>query len=202
MELSLDVNLEPLWNWNVKQLFVYIVAEYDQDVTEEELQSALEYKIQYKKDYEKRKKAYLKRQRRQQQVADDEDDEDDFEEQEEHQDEAIDVPPSASLHKNHTRKTSVVLWDHIILKGENSHLKIDNLLNKYALVDIGNHLKNQKLKLSLRWHVTPYLGFMYFGQASTTFDFEMPNKYFSSGNQYNPQQGSNYPYDLDDLVYA
>ncbi len=72
LNFDMDVNLEQLFNWNVKQLFLYLTAEYT---------------------------------------------------------------------TKSNKINQVVLWDKIVLKGENTRLNLKNLKTKYNLWDDGDGLR-------------------------------------------------------------
>lgn len=102
---DLQTNLNDLFNWNVKQLFLYLTAEYQSD---------------------------------------------DF-----------------SLNQ-------VVLWDKIILRGENAVLDFKNMNTKYYFWDAGSNLKGHKnVTLSLSWNIIPNAGLLpsIFGIGAHSFKF-------------------------------
>ena len=72
LAFDLDVNLEPLFNWNVKQLFLYLTAEYETESN---------------------------------------------------------------------KLNQVVLWDKIVLRGDDPHFSVKAIRNKYHFWDDGNGLK-------------------------------------------------------------
>ncbi|RNA25254.1 signal peptidase complex subunit 3-like [Brachionus plicatilis] len=87
---DLDADFEPLFNWNVKQLFLYLTAEY--------------------------------------------------------------TTPRNKLNE-------VVLWDKIVLKGDNYKLKMRNAKTKYFFWDDGTGLKgNKNVTLYLTWNIIPNVG--------------------------------------------
>ncbi|KAK7097321.1 signal peptidase complex subunit 3-like [Littorina saxatilis] len=87
---DMSADLTPLFNWNVKQLFLYLTAEYK--------------------------------------TAD-------------------------------NVLNQVVLWDKIIVRGENAILNLKNANTKYYFWDYGNGLKgNENVTMSLSWNVVPNAG--------------------------------------------
>nr|CAD7423903.1 unnamed protein product [Timema monikensis] len=92
LTFDLQTDLTHLFNWNVKQLFLYLTAEYK--------------------------------------------------------------TPNNQLNQ-------VVLWDKIILRGENSALDFKNMNTKYYFWDDGNGLKaNPNVTLTLSWNIIPNAGLL------------------------------------------
>jgi len=90
LTFSMRVDLEPLFNWNVKQLFLYLTAEYKTDMN------------------------------------------------------AI---------------NQVVLWDKIVLKGDNYKIDLRDAKPEYSFWDDGNGLQGHKnITLYLSWNVIPNVG--------------------------------------------
>ncbi|CAB1432901.1 unnamed protein product [Pleuronectes platessa] len=86
------LHLQPIFDWNVKQLFLYLSAEY--------------------------------------------------------------ASKSNSLNQ-------VVLWDKIVLRGENTKLHLRDMKSKYFFFDDGNGLRgNKNITLSLSWNVVPNAGIL------------------------------------------
>eukprot|EP00879_Flechtneria_rotunda_P005280 GHRR01005566.1.p1 GENE.GHRR01005566.1~~GHRR01005566.1.p1 ORF type:complete len:170 (+),score=34.84 GHRR01005566.1:289-798(+) len=52
----------------------------------------------------------------------------------------------------------VVLWDRIVERKEDAHLKIKALRQKYAFIDQGRNLRNLPLNLTFSWNVMPKVG--------------------------------------------
>uniref|UniRef100_A0A1B6DLS3 Signal peptidase complex subunit 3 n=1 Tax=Clastoptera arizonana TaxID=38151 RepID=A0A1B6DLS3_9HEMI len=105
LTFDLQTNLTHLFNWNVKQLFLYLTAEYT--------------------------------------TAD-------------------------------NVLNQVVLWDKIILRGENAALDFKNMNTKYYFWDDGNGLKgNKNVKLILSWNIIPNAGLLpsIFAIGHHTFSF-------------------------------
>jgi len=102
--LQFDVNsdLRSLFNWNTKQLFVYLAAEYtnSQGITND-----------------------------------------------------------------------VVLWDRIVQREKDAHLKIAGARNKYAFRDYSQSFQNAtNVEFSLRYELMPYVGVLTRGEAGRTSD--------------------------------
>ncbi|XP_030207877.1 signal peptidase complex subunit 3 [Gadus morhua] len=92
INFDLSANLQPIFDWNVKQLFLYLSAEY--------------------------------------------------------------ATKSNSLNQ-------VVLWDKIVLRGENSNLVLRDMKSKYFFFDDGNGLRaNKNITLTLSWNVVPNAGIL------------------------------------------
>ncbi|KAI8334602.1 signal peptidase 22kDa subunit [Chlamydoabsidia padenii] len=96
LAFDLDADFSPMFNWNTKQIFVTVVAEYES--------------------------------------------------------------------KTHNRN-KIVLWDRIITTKDKANLKLRNVPNKYALIDVSRKWSQQQANLSLHWDVTPYVGILQSGQT-------------------------------------
>ncbi|CAO3585909.1 unnamed protein product [Absidia cylindrospora] len=96
LAFDLDADFTPLFNWNTKQVFVTVVAEYES--------------------------------------------------------------------KTHNRN-KIVLWDRIITNKEKANLRLRNVPNKYALIDVSRKWSQQEAKLSLHWDITPHVGILQSGQT-------------------------------------
>ncbi|XP_066245673.1 signal peptidase complex subunit 3 [Euwallacea similis] len=112
LTFDLKTDLTHLFNWNVKQLFLYLTAEY--------------------------------------------------------------TTPKSELNQ-------VVLWDKIILRGENAVLDFKNMNTKYYFWDDGNGLKaNKNITLTLSWNIIPNAGLLPNIFASGSHSFQFPAEYTSS----------------------
>lgn len=112
LSFDMDVDLTPAFHWNVKQLFVYVVAHYD---TEDP------------------------------------------------------IP-----HSN-----QVVLWDKIVEASDPKILQDTNVFVKYALVDKGDQLRGQNVKLQLQWDFMPITGLLRIDQQplEEASQFDLPSEY-------------------------
>lgn len=109
LSFDLKADLEPLFNWNVKQLFLYLLAEYE---------------------------------------------------------------------TKNNKVNQVVLWDKIILRGENARLDLKGMHTSYYFFDDGHGLKgNKNVTVTLRWNLIPNAG--YLGQVTG-----MGNRQFSFPKSY------------------
>ncbi|KPJ12511.1 Signal peptidase complex subunit 3, partial [Papilio machaon] len=109
LTFDLKTDLSHLFNWNVKQLFLYLTAEY--------------------------------------------------------------VTPNNELNQ-------VVLWDKIILRGENALLDFKNMNTKYYFWDDGNGLKgHQNVTLTLSWNIIPNAGLLPNIEALGQHSFKFPTEY-------------------------
>ncbi|KAJ0179492.1 hypothetical protein K1T71_005204 [Dendrolimus kikuchii] len=109
LTFDLKTDLSHLFNWNVKQLFLYLTAEY--------------------------------------------------------------VTPNNELNQ-------VVLWDKIILRGENALLDFKNMNTKYYFWDDGNGLKgHNNVTLTLSWNIIPNAGLLPNIQALGQHSFKFPVEY-------------------------
>lgn len=72
----------------------------------------------------------------------------------------------------------VVLWDRIIERKEDAHIKVRNLKQKYAFIDQGRNLRGLPLNLTVAWNVMPKVGRLFTVQK--TFDVgTLPVEYTS-----------------------
>ncbi|KAI8087565.1 signal peptidase 22kDa subunit [Thamnidium elegans] len=105
LTFDIDADFTPMFNWNTKQVFVTVVAEYQS--------------------------------------------------------------------KNFDRN-SVVIWDKIITSKEKANLKLRNVHNKYAMIDVAQKWNYEKANLTLVWDVTPYVGILQAGQSNQGSGFVLP----------------------------
>eukprot|EP00775_Hariotina_reticulata_P005303 gene5303-5538_t len=72
----------------------------------------------------------------------------------------------------------VVLWDRIVERKDDAHIKIRSLRQKYAFIDQGNNLQGLPLNLTLTWNVMPKVGRLY--RRSKSFAVgNLPDEYTS-----------------------
>ncbi|XP_023245957.1 signal peptidase complex subunit 3 [Copidosoma floridanum] len=109
---DIQTDLTSLFNWNVKQLFIYLVAEYK---------------------------------------------------------------------THHNNVNQIILWDKIILRGENSVLDLKNMNTKYYFWDDGNGLRgNKNISLHLSWNVIPNAGLLPSTNGIGHHEFGFPADYTTS----------------------
>ncbi|ORY97965.1 signal peptidase 22kDa subunit [Syncephalastrum racemosum] len=96
LTFDIDADFTPVFNWNTKQVFVTVVANYE----------------------------------------------------------------TASHDRN-----SIVLWDKIITSREKARLKLRNVPNKYALIDVSRKWSHQQANLSIHWDITPHVGILQGGHS-------------------------------------
>ncbi|XP_052457187.1 signal peptidase complex subunit 3-like [Carassius gibelio] len=102
-------NLQPIFDWNVKELFLYLTAEYS--------------------------------------------------------------TKSNALNQ-------VVLWDRIILRGDNTKLNLKDVKSKYFFFDDGNGLRaNKNITLTLSWNVVPNAGILPLVMGSGHKSLAFPESY-------------------------
>ncbi|KAI8971966.1 signal peptidase 22kDa subunit [Mycotypha africana] len=114
LSFDIDADFTPVFNWNTKQIFVTVVAEYE------------------KKNFG----------------------------------------------RNH-----VVLWDKIITSKDKAHLKLRNVRNKYAMIDISQQwnlmlitdFSYENANLTLLWDITPYVGVLQSGQSNIGAKLVLPS---------------------------
>ena len=112
LSFDLQSNLTNVFNWNVKQLFLYLTAEY-------------------------------------------------------------------SSQKN--ALSQVVLWDKIILRGENAILDFKSMNSKYYVWDDGNGIKNNShIALTLSYNIIPNSGFLPNIASEGHHVFRFPSEYTAS----------------------
>ncbi|XP_076004334.1 signal peptidase complex subunit 3 [Genypterus blacodes] len=106
---DLSADLQPIFDWNVKQLFLYFSAEY--------------------------------------------------------------ASKSNALNQ-------VVLWDKIVLRGENTKLNLRDMKSKYFFFDDGNGLRsNKNITLTLSWNVVPNAGILPLVAGSGHVSLPFPESY-------------------------
>ncbi|CAO3631044.1 unnamed protein product [Mucor hiemalis] len=105
LTFDIDADFTPIFNWNTKQVFVTVVAEYQS------------------KNFE---------------------------------------------------RNSVVLWDKIITSKDKAHLKLRNVRNKYAMIDVSQQWNYEHANLTLAWDVTPFVGILQAGKSSEGSSFVLP----------------------------
>ncbi|KAM8842837.1 LOW QUALITY PROTEIN: signal peptidase complex subunit 3 [Synchiropus picturatus] len=109
---DLSADISPIFDWNVKQLFIYLSAEY--------------------------------------------------------------TTKSNSLNQ-------VVLWDKILLRGDNPKLVLRDRKTKYYFFDDGNGLRaNKNVTLTLSWNVVPNAGILPLVTGSGQVSIPFPESYESS----------------------
>ncbi|XP_055319767.1 signal peptidase complex subunit 3 [Sitodiplosis mosellana] len=75
----------------------------------------------------------------------------------------------------------VVLWDKILLRGENAQLDYQNLNTKYYFWDDGNGLKGHKnVTLTLSWNIVPNAGLLPSIVGTGSHSFKFPDTYQSA----------------------
>ncbi|CAG5075109.1 hypothetical protein G9C98_000906 [Cotesia typhae] len=72
----------------------------------------------------------------------------------------------------------VVLWDKIVLRGDNAVLDFKNVNTKYYFWDDGNGLKgNKNVTLTLSWNIIPNAGLLPSVNAFGSHTFAFPPEY-------------------------
>jgi len=75
----------------------------------------------------------------------------------------------------------VVLWDHIIERGENTRVDLKNHNTKYYFWDDGNGLKsNENVTLTLSMNVVPNAGFLPLTTSQISHTFSFPKEYINT----------------------
>lgn len=79
-------------------------------------------------------------------------------------------------------KNQVVLWDHIIERGDETRVSLKNQHTKYYFWDEGNGLKgNKNVTLTLSLNVIPNAGLLPIATSPTTHLFSFPAEYIATG---------------------
>jgi signal peptidase complex subunit 3 len=77
----------------------------------------------------------------------------------------------------------VVLWDHIIERGEETKISLKNHHTKYYFWDDGNGLRgNNNITLTLSVNVVPNAGILPIATASASHVFAFPGEYISKSS--------------------
>ncbi|KAF3851779.1 hypothetical protein F7725_005134 [Dissostichus mawsoni] len=72
----------------------------------------------------------------------------------------------------------VVLWDKIVLRGENTKLNLRDVKSKYFFFDDGNGLRaNKNITLTLSWNVVPNAGILPLVAGSGQVSLPFPESY-------------------------
>ncbi|KAK5900131.1 hypothetical protein CesoFtcFv8_009535 [Champsocephalus esox] len=72
----------------------------------------------------------------------------------------------------------VVLWDKIVLRGENTKLSLRDVKSKYFFFDDGNGLRaNKNITLTLSWNVVPNAGILPLVAGSGHVSLPFPESY-------------------------
>uniref|UniRef100_A0ABI7VW33 Signal peptidase complex subunit 3 n=1 Tax=Felis catus TaxID=9685 RepID=A0ABI7VW33_FELCA len=88
--------------------------------------------------------------------------------------------PKFSFHSFDWRKAlnQVVLWDKIVLRGDNPKLLLKDMKTKYFFFDDGNGLKgNRNVTLTLSWNVVPNAGILPLVTGSGHVSVPFPDTY-------------------------
>ncbi|XP_022612931.1 signal peptidase complex subunit 3 isoform X2 [Seriola dumerili] len=77
-----------------------------------------------------------------------------------------------------TSLNQVVLWDKIVLRGENTKLNLRDMKSKYFFFDDGNGLRaNKNITLMLSWNVVPNAGILPLVAGSGHVSLPFPDAY-------------------------
>lgn len=70
----------------------------------------------------------------------------------------------------------VVLWDRIVQRQQDAHLKVKSMRLKYQFIDRGNHLRGLPYNITVAWDVMPKVGRLFI--RSKSFPMEpLPAEY-------------------------
>ncbi|MBN3284065.1 SPCS3 peptidase, partial [Polyodon spathula] len=85
---------------------------------------------------------------------------------------------SAEYETKNNALNQVVLWDKIILRGENTNLSLKDMKSKYFFFDDGNGLRgNKNITLTLSWNVVPNAGILPLVMGSGHTSVPFPDAY-------------------------
>ncbi|XP_058883661.1 signal peptidase complex subunit 3-like isoform X1 [Acipenser ruthenus] len=85
---------------------------------------------------------------------------------------------SAEYETKSNALNQVVLWDKIILRGENTNLSLKDMKSKYFFFDDGNGLRgNKNITLTLSWNVVPNAGILPLVMGSGHKSVPFPDAY-------------------------
>lgn len=82
-------------------------------------------------------------------------------------------------------KSSISLWDRIVLTQEASKFKVTAADTKYAFWDNNGALKNTVVRFTLHWDVHPWVGIIHrfaISEDADAFTLKLPKKYTSVHN--------------------
>ncbi|NWI48440.1 SPCS3 peptidase, partial [Picathartes gymnocephalus] len=85
---------------------------------------------------------------------------------------------SAEYSTKNNALNQVVLWDKIMLRGDNPRLYLKDMKSKYFFFDDGNGLKgNRNITLTLSWNVVPNAGILPLVTGSGHVSVPFPDTY-------------------------
>ncbi|KFO90154.1 Signal peptidase complex subunit 3, partial [Buceros rhinoceros silvestris] len=85
---------------------------------------------------------------------------------------------SAEYSTKNNALNQVVLWDKIMLRGDNPRLFLKDMKTKYLFFDDGNGLKgNRNITLTLSWNVVPNAGILPLVTGSGHVSVPFPDTY-------------------------
>ncbi|NXM08394.1 SPCS3 peptidase, partial [Tyrannus savana] len=85
---------------------------------------------------------------------------------------------SAEYSTKNNALNQVVLWDKIMLRGDNPRLSLKDMKSKYFFFDDGNGLKgNRNITLTLSWNVVPNAGILPLVTGSGRVSVPFPDTY-------------------------
>ncbi|EHB14159.1 Signal peptidase complex subunit 3, partial [Heterocephalus glaber] len=85
---------------------------------------------------------------------------------------------SAEYSTKNNALNQVVLWDKIVLRGDNPRLLLKDVKTKYFFFDDGNGLKgNRNVTLTLSWNVVPNAGILPLVTGSGHVSVPFPDTY-------------------------
>ncbi|XP_008271281.1 signal peptidase complex subunit 3 [Oryctolagus cuniculus] len=85
---------------------------------------------------------------------------------------------SAEYSTKNNAVNQVVLWDKIVLRGDNPKLRVKDVKAKYFFFDDGNGLKgNRNVTLTLSWNVVPIAGILPLVTGSGHVSVPFPDAY-------------------------
>lgn len=70
----------------------------------------------------------------------------------------------------------IVIWDKIVNRTQDSRLRLNDVYNKYPIIDYGTELRDTPITLTLNWDVMPITGSLYSHTVQTS-TVRMPPMY-------------------------
>jgi signal peptidase complex subunit 3 len=74
------------------------------------------------------------------------------------------VQAEYSTPDNHVNQ--IVLWDQIVERPADAHIRVRNLKQEYAFIDQGHNLRSRDVNITVAWNVMPKVGRLYIDSRS------------------------------------
>uniref|UniRef100_A0A915Q1Q6 Signal peptidase complex subunit 3 n=1 Tax=Setaria digitata TaxID=48799 RepID=A0A915Q1Q6_9BILA len=156
-ELNIKVDVTPIFNWNVKEIFLFLVAEYSTPKTPlnqtrfYDSSSSGSGEAGVDNGYRIRKDMLH-----------------------------IHAKKLKKFKYEKYYSFEIVLWDKVVRRGDWSLIHEESITPKYYFMDDGANLLNHKnVTLVLRWNVVPNAGYLATAQGEGQYRIEFPSNYHS-----------------------